>query len=160
MKKAIAIIIFSILLTSCSLSKQEKTARKTIDGTWTLTNVTYDTPGTFNSTLFDDTTASCFESSQWVFRSNNSTGTYDIINAECPTGVRNIRWSSNELGKNTGNYDFSMKFTDEKKNDVQKNTGYVMALNYLDDNTMKITQTVNFEGKPFKINMNFTRLTQ
>lgn len=160
MKQLAVLFIFATLLSSCSLSKTDKTARKTIDGTWSLTKVTYDSPGTFNATLFDDTTASCFEGSQWFFRSNNSTGTYDIINAECPTGVRNIRWSSNEIGKGTGNYDFSMKFTDEKKNDVQKNTGYVMALNYLDENSMKITQTVNFEGKPFKINLNFTRLTQ
>ena len=160
MKQLAFLFIFATLLTSCSLSKQDKTARKTIDGSWTLTKVTYDSQGSFNSTLFDDTTASCFEGSQWFFRSNNSTGTYNIINADCPTGVRNIRWSSNEIGKKTGNYDFSMKFTDAKKNDVQKNTGYIMALSYLDDNTMKITQTVDFEGKPFKINMNFARLTQ
>lgn len=160
MKKLAAFLFIATLLTSCSLSKQDKSARKTIDGTWSLTKVTYDTPGTFNSTLFDDTTASCFEGSQWTFRSNNSTGTYDIINAECPTGVRNIRWSSNEIGKKTGVYDFKMKFTDQKKNDIQKNEGYVMSLNYLDDNSMKITQTINFEGKPFKINLNFTRITQ
>lgn len=160
MKKIASLAIIAMLLTSCSLSKQEKTARKTIDGTWTLTKVTYDTPGNFNSTLFDDTTASCFEGSQWFFRSNNSTGTYDIINANCPTGVRNIRWSSSEIGKNTGNFDFTLKFTDEKKNDIQKNTGYRMVLNHVDDNTMKITQTVSFEGAPFKINLNFSRLTQ
>ncbi len=145
---------------ACSLSKQEKTARKTVDGTWTLTKVTYDSPGTFNATLFEDVTASCFEGSKWFFRSNNSTGTYDIINSDCQTGPRNIRWSSSEIGKKTGNYDFTMKFTDEKKNDLQKNTGFRMALNYLDDNSMKLVQTVNFEGKPFKINLNFTRLTQ
>lgn len=160
MKKLASLFIIALLLTSCSLSKQEKTARKTIDGTWTLTKITYDSPGTFNSILFDDTTASCFEGSQWFFRSNNSTGTFDIINADCPTGVRNIRWSATEIGKNTGNYDFTMKFTDEKKNDIQKNTGYRMALNYLDENTMKFTQTVSFEGSPFKINLNFSRITQ
>ncbi len=160
MKKISVLMIIAVIMTSCSLSKQEKTARKTIDGTWSLTKVTYDSPGTFNATLFDDTTASCFEGSQWFFRSNNSTGTYNIINANCPTGERNIRWSSNEIGKGTGNYDFTMKFTDEKKNDIQKNVGYRMALNYLDDNSMTLVQTVNFEGKPFKINLNFTRLTQ
>ncbi|HLT32951.1 MAG TPA: lipocalin family protein [Aquaticitalea sp.] len=160
MKKLISLCMFVLIMTSCSLSKQEKSARKTIDGTWTLTTVTYDSPGTFNATLFEDTTASCFEGSQWFFRSNNSTGTYDIINTDCPTGVRNIRWSANEMGKDTGNYDFTMKFTDEKKNDIQKNTGYRMMLNYLDNNTMTLTQTVTFEGEPFKINLNFSRITQ
>lgn len=160
MKNLAILSLIMLVMTSCSLSKQEKTARKTIDGTWTLTKVTYDSPGTFNATLFDDTTASCFEGSQWFFRSNNSTGTYNIINADCPTGDRNIRWSATEIGKNTGNYDFTMKFTDEKKTDIQKNTGYRMSLNYLDDNAMKLTQTINFEGKPFKINLNFSRITQ
>ncbi|MCK7590989.1 lipocalin family protein [Subsaxibacter sp. CAU 1640] len=160
MKRLATLVTITLLLTSCSLSKQEKTARKTVDGTWTLTKVTYDSPGTFNTTLFDDTTASCFEGSQWFFRSNNSTGSYNIINANCPTGERYIRWSANEIGKDTGNYDFTMKFTDEKKNDIQKNTGYRMTLNYLDDNSMQLVQTVNFEGKPFKINLNFTRITQ
>ena len=160
MKRILILSVIALMITSCSLSKQEKTARKTIDGTWALTKVTYDSPGTFNATLFEDTTASCFEGSQWFFRSNNSTGTYNIINSDCPTGERNIRWSSSEIGKKTGNFDFTMKFTDEKKNDVQKNTGFRMNLNYLDDNTMTLTQTVNFEGKPFKINLNFSRLTQ
>lgn len=152
-------MIIAMILASCSLSKTERTARKTIDGTWTLTNVTYDTPGTFNATLFDDTTASCFSGSQWFFRSNNSTGSYDIIDTNCPTGVRNIRWSANEIG-DTETYDFTMKFTDEKKNDIQENTGYRMMLKYLDENRMTLTQTVNFEGKPFKINLNFSRITQ
>ena len=160
MKKIVIMSFIALIISSCSLSKQEKSARRTIDGTWSLTKVTYDSPGTFNATLFEDTTASCFEGSQWFFRSNNSTGSYNIINAECSTGVRNIRWSSNEIGKKSGNYDFTMKFTDEKKNDIQKNTGFRMDLNYLDDNSMRLIQTVNFEGKPFKINLNFTRLTQ
>jgi hypothetical protein len=53
-----------------------------------------------------------------------------------------------------------MKFTDEKKRDIQKDTGYRMLLKYLDDNSMQITQTVSFEGKPFNINLNFTRISQ
>lgn len=152
-------MLVATLFVSCSLSKTEKTARKSIDGNWVLNKVTYDTEGIFNATLFDDATAACFEGSQWFFRSNNSTGTYDITDANCETGVRNIRWSANEIGKDTGNFDFSMKFTDAKKNDIQKNTGYRMNLKYLDDNSMQITQTIQFEGEPFNINLNFTRTT-
>lgn len=160
MKKLVSVSMIALLFLSCSLSKQDRTARKTIDGTWNLTKVTYDTSGTFDSTLFGDTTASCFEGSQWFFRTNNSTGSYNIVNANCPTGERNIRWAANEIGKNSGIYEFTMKFTDEKKNDLQKNTGYRMTLSYLDDNTLKLVQTVSFEGQPFNINLNFTRITQ
>src|SRR5690606_11142130 len=96
MKKLGITIFFASLFVSCSLSKVEKSARKTIDGNWVLNTVTHDAQGTFNSTLLDDATSSCFMNSQWFFRSNNSTGTYDIINSDCSTGVRHFRWPINE----------------------------------------------------------------
>ena len=159
MKKLGIILLIATLFVSCSLSKVEKSARKTVDGNWLLNSVTYDAQGVFNTQLFNDATASCFKGSQWLFRSNNSIGTYNIINSDCSTGERNFRWSANEIGKNTGNFDFTLKFTDTKKRDLDKNTGYRMNLKYLDDNTMQITQTIQFEGKPFNINLNFTRTT-
>lgn len=159
MKKLGITLLIATLFVSCSLSKVEKSARKTVDGNWVLNSVTYDADGVFNTQLFNDVTTSCFEDSQWFFRSTNSTGTYNIINSECSTGERHFRWSANEIGKNTGNFDFTMKFTDEKKKDLDKNTGFRMNLRYLDDNSMQITQTIQFEGKPFNINLNFTRTT-
>ncbi len=159
MKKLGITLLIATLFVSCSLSKVEKSARKTVDGNWLLNSVTYDEKGVFNTQLLNDVTASCFKDSQWFFRSNNSTGTYNITNSECSTGERNFRWSANEIGKNTGSFDFTMKFTDAKKKDIDKNTGYRMNLKYLDDSTMQITQTIQFEGKPFNINLNFTRTT-
>lgn len=159
MKKIGIMMLTAMLFVSCSLSKVEKSARKTIDGNWILNSVTYDTPGVFNTTLFDDATASCFKDSSWFFRSNNSTGTYNIINADCSTGTRYFRWAADEIVKDSGNFDFTMKFTDEKNHDIAKNTGYRMNLKYLDDNSMQIIQTIDFEGKPFNINLNFTRTT-
>ena len=159
MKKLGITLFITTLFVSCSLSKVEKSARKTVDGNWELNSVTYDAQGIFDTTLFNDATASCFTDSPWFFRSNNSTGSYNIINPDCSTGVRNFRWGATEIGKDTGNFDFTMKFTDEKKKDLDKNTGFRMNLKYLDDNSMQITQTIQFEGKPFNINLNFTRTT-
>lgn len=158
--KFLAVITMFSLLSSCSLSKTERDARSTIDGTWILNTVDYESTGTFTSTLFNDTSASCFEGSKWFFRSNNSTGTYEIVNADCPTGVRNIRWAANEIGKDSGNYEFIMKMVDEKNKDIQKNAGYRMDLRYLDANTMTITETSEVDGSPIKIVLNFSRLTQ
>jgi len=159
MKKIGITLFLATLLVSCSLSKVEKSARKTIDGNWTLNSVTYDTQGIFNTTLFDDVTTTCFKDSQWFFRSNNSTGTYTIINSDCSTGTRYFRWAANEIGKETGDFEFTLKFTDEKKKDLHGRTGYRMEMKYLDENSMQITQTVQFEGEPFNINLNFTRIT-
>ena len=159
MKKLGITLLVATLFVSCSLSKVEKSARKTVDGNWQLNSVTYDEKGVFNTHLLNDVTATCFENSQWFFRSNNSTGTYNILDSDCSTGVRNFRWAANEIGKDSGVFDFTLKFTDDKKKDFEKNTGYRMNLKYLDDNHMQITQTIQFEGKPFNINMNFTRTT-
>ena len=159
MKKLGITLLIVTLFVSCSLSKVEKSARKTVDGNWVLNSVSYDTQGVFNTQLFNDATASCYKDSQWFFRSNNSTGTYNITNADCSTGIRNFRWAANEIVKNTGEFDFTMKFTDDKNKDLDKNAGYRMNLKYLDDNSMQITQTIQFEGKPFNINLNFTRTT-
>lgn len=159
MKKIGITLLMATLFLSCSLSKTEKSARKTIDGNWILNSVTYDESGVFDTVLFEDATTSCLKDSQWFFRSNNSTGTYNIVNADCSTGTRYFRWAADEVVKNSGEFDFTMKFTDEKKRDLQKNTGFRMNLKYLDDNTMQITQTVQFEGKPFNVNLNFTRTT-
>lgn len=159
MKKIGITLLAATLFVSCSLSKVEKSARRTVDGNWQLNSVTYDEKGVFNTHLLNDGLATCFENSQWFFRSNNSTGTYNILNSDCSTGVRNFRWAANEIGKDSGVFDFTLKFTDDKKKDFEKNTGYRMNLKYLDDNHMQITQTIQFEGKPFNINMNFTKTT-
>ncbi len=158
--KFLSILAIFSLLMACSLSKTERQARNTIDGTWILNTVDYEATGNFASTLFNDTSAQCFEGSKWFFRSNNSTGTYEILNSDCPTGVRNIRWAANEIGNDTGNYEFTMKFVDEKNKDIQKNVGYKMDLRYLDANTLTITETANVDGSPIKIVLNFSRLTQ
>lgn len=156
--KRIGVIVFvAMTFMSCSLSKVEKSARKMVDGHWVLDAVTYDSAGVFNTQLFNDASATCFEGSQWFFRSNNSTGTYNILNTDCTTGARNFRWSANEIGKNTNDFDFTMKFIDEKNKDITKNRGFRMQLKYLDGNTMQLMQTIDFEGAPFYINLNFTR---
>ena len=158
--KNVVLMICIVFLASCSLSKTEREARNTIDGTWVLNKVTYESSGNFQAKLFNDASASCFELSKWFFRSNNSTGYYDIVNTNCSTGVRNFRWAANEVNESTGNFNFTMKFVDDKNRDIQEDVGYRMDLKYLDANTMTLTQTVNFEGKPFKINLNFARLAQ
>jgi len=158
--KLLSAITVLTFLMSCSLSKTERQARSTIDGTWILNTVDYESTGNFTSTLFNDTSAKCFEGSKWFFRSNNSTGNYEILSADCATGTRNIRWAANEIGKDSGNYEFTMKMVDEKNKDIQKNVGYKMDLRYLDANTMTITETSQVDGEPIKIVMNFSRLTQ
>ena len=121
-KAYILILMVSLVLTSCGLSKENKDNRKTLDGTWKLTNIDYqNNEGYFKSILFNDVSAKCFRGSEWFFRSNNSTGYYNILDGgECSPGQRNIRWSIQDDANGTPNR-FQFKFIDEKKNDIMEN---------------------------------------
>lgn len=142
-------------LMSCSLSKMNKTYRKSINGNWTLTNVDYkNNSGLFKATVFNDVDAVCFEGSSWFFRSNNSTGSYTIEKPGCNSGMRNIRWSVYE--PESGGYQLQFKFTDEKKKDLSP-YGYRLDIVQLDEQTMVLESKNTVEGSPITLVYTFKR---
>ena len=56
-----------------------------------------------------------------------------------------------------GLYDFLLKPTNEK-NKSETNQGYRVNLSQLSDTNMQWKQTVNLDGQPFVITMNFTKI--
>lgn len=156
MKKAI-LMVFAIILMSCGSSKVVNNAEKTIKGNWSLSSITYDKLGTYDVTLLNDAKKECFEASTWQFIPNNHTGTYSIINGDCATGDRYFNFTIQEVSYETGHYDFLLKPTNEKgKSDT--NQGFRMKITLLTDTEMQWEQTVNVNGSPFVINMNFNKL--
>lgn len=158
MRKIITIAILLVVLGSCTLSKQNKLYRSTVDGTWTLQEVSYEgADGTFSSILFKDADAKCFEGSTWFFRANNSTGYYRIQkNGNCIAGDRYIRWTIQEEN-NTNLLQF--KFTDQKRKDLA-DYGFRLTIDYLDASRMKLHSTVNVEGQIVHVVYNFNRVVQ
>ncbi|MEM9686143.1 MAG: lipocalin family protein [Bacteroidota bacterium] len=152
------LLLFIILssFTACSLSKMNKTYRKNINGSWTLTNVEYkNNTGMFKSVLFNDTQAVCFEGSSWFFRNNNSTGSYTINKpGNCVNGTRNIRWSVYE--PDSGGYQLQFKFIDEKKKDLSP-YGYRLAILQSDAETMVLESKNSVEGEPISLIYTFKR---
>ncbi len=159
MKKVISITALLILLVSCGgPSKVAKEARKTFDGAWTLTNITYpDNTGTFDVTLFNDASASCFEGSTWDFVSNNNRGTYEVSGPDCVGGTRYYIWSIDEENTPQGMYDFLLKPVNEKYRSTNGDQGFRLNLVSLTGSSMVWEQTVTLEGSPFVIRMMFTR---
>lgn len=141
---------------SCATSKTVRVSKKTIKGNWTLSTITYSESGTYNISLLDDATQACFEGSSWQFTPNNNTGIYNINNAACSTGDRHFIFTIQEVDPETGLYDFLLKPTNAKGKSVT-NSGYRMRLSQLSDTTMQWQQTVNVEGKPFVITMNYNK---
>ena len=155
--KKLVMIAFASILISCGSSKVVRQAQKTIKGSWNLSSITYDRTGTYNIKLLDDASKTCFESSTWQFIPNDYKGTYSIINTECDTGDRHFKFDIQEIDPTTGLYDFLLKPTDEKYKS-ELNQGFRLKLTELSETSMQWQQIVNVEGRPFTINMNFSKL--
>jgi hypothetical protein len=149
--------LIAVTALSCGTPKTVQESRKVLKGYWTLNSISYDSSGKFNVTLFNDTSVECFNGSNWRFIPNNNTGNYTIENSNCPTGQRDFIFTIQEIDPATGLYDFLLKPTDAKGRS-ETNVGFRLRLAQLNESSMRWEQTVNLDGKPFKINMNFSKI--
>lgn len=152
------LIMLVTLLASCGASKTVKESRKTLKGNWTLNDVTYDRPGTYKVNLFNDASEECMEGSTWRFIPNNNFGNYTLSGSGCDTEIRYFVWGVEETGGDMMNYDILVKPTDSKMKSAT-NSGFRVNLAYLAEDQLQMTQTVNVEGEPFKITMNFVKIS-
>jgi hypothetical protein len=159
MKKVIMLAAIAALIFSCGTPKTVQESRKIIKGYWSLTDISYNKSGTFNVTLFNDTSKECFEGSSWRFIPNNNTGVYTIENGNCPTGDRNFIFTIQEVDPTTGLYDFLLKPTNAKGKS-EDNTGFRLRLTRLNESSMQWEQTVSLDGDNFKISMNFSKISE
>jgi len=154
--KKLLLLFVTISALSCGVSKTIRDSKKVIKGEWTLSKIDYSAVGTFNVTLLNDVSKECFEGSSWEFVPNNFTGTYIINDNNCGTGMRYFNFSIQEVDEQTGLYDFLLKPTTVKgKSDT--NQGFRLKLTALSESNMQWQQTIYKDGKPFIINMNFTK---
>lgn len=156
MKRILLLVLIGAAIISCGPSKTVIESKKVIKGYWTLSSITYDTPGTFKVSLFNDASTECFEGSTWRFIPNNNTGRYNIEGMDCTSGERNFIFTIQEIDKETGLYNFLLKPTNVKGKS-ETNTGFRLRLAQLSDYSMQWEQTVSVDGKPFTIIMNFDK---
>lgn len=155
--KKIILLILAIGLVSCGPSKTVKDSKKTMKGEWTLSSITYGNTGTYDVILLNDASKECFEGSTWAFIPNNNSGTYTINHTACTTGDRHFIFTIQEVNAETGLYDFLLKPTN-KRGKSEDNHGFRFKLSALSGTAMQWQQSATVEGKPFTINMNFTKL--
>lgn len=161
MKKILTLFVLAALALSCGTPKTVIESKKVIKGYWSLDNISYSESGTFNVSIFNDTSKECFEGSTWRFIPNNNSGLYTINNGNCPTGERNFIFSIQQVDETTGLYDFLLKPTMKLgKPDKDNSVGFRLRLSQLSENNMQWEQTVNLEGKPFTISMNFSKINE
>ncbi|MEL6812794.1 MAG: lipocalin family protein [Bacteroidota bacterium] len=159
MKKLAILAVLTTMVFGCGTPKTVIQSKKVIKGYWSLDNISYSEAGTFNVQLLNDTSKECFEGSNWRFIPNNNTGTYTVSDSNCPTGERYFIFTIQEIDQSTGLYDFLLKPTNAKKKS-EDNTGFRLRLAQLSESAMRWEQTVNLEGKPFTISMNFSKIDE
>ncbi|WP_242083827.1 lipocalin family protein [Aestuariivivens sediminis] len=150
------LLVLAVALLSCGSRKTIRESKKVIKGDWTLNTIKYSALGAYEVTLLNDASKVCFEGSLWHFIPNNNTGTYRIDKSGCSTGMRYFSFTIQEIDEQTGLYDFLLKPTDAKGKS-ETNQGFRLKLTRLSDTSMQWQQTVSVDGKPFMINMNFTK---
>lgn len=159
MKKVIVLMgVVAIMLSSCSISKDARSKRNLLSGTWALNDVSFENnTGNFKAVLFNDVEDICLEGSEWFFRDNNSTGRYTITPSTlCNGGDRYIRWSVVERAENyTSQLQF--KFIDERNKDISGGLGYRLNIETLTENMMVLKSNVQVDGQPVTVVYNFTK---
>ena len=146
-------------LASCSMSKEARTFRSSIDGKWQLQTVTTEgITAKVKAQILNEADLNCFIGSNWSFNQNNSLGSYTISQnaGECVAVTRNIRWSIYEAKDEPKLFQFK-KLDDKLKPVEEGNAGYRFTIIKLDNNSMQLRNDINFESKPASFIYNFVR---
>ncbi len=147
-----------IVLGSCSGSKEARTIKKSINGNWVLQTVTVEgIAGVVKTTVFNEADLSCFIGSEWNFISNNSMGSYALVDKSknCAQVKRFIRWSIYE--PENAAKEFQFKRLDDKKNAMDNGNGYRLTVIEHGDTNLKLRSDLVFEGKKSAIIYNFVK---
>jgi hypothetical protein len=151
MKKIIISTLIVLFLTSCGSKKSMEINKRSLKGSWVISDITYDGFRKYDVNLFRDADSDCFKISSWDFISNNNKGSYFIKNDLCTTGKRSFIWTyDNEAEKVT------IKPTDEKFNS-ENNVGFSFTLFDINESTMIWTQTFQIDGGPVVMKIIFNK---
>lgn len=164
MKKLLQFSVILLFLSACGStqsSSAEKPSKKTLKGTWKITNIRFvGEVGLYKAKLFDMADSACFKGSEWVFIPNNGSGKYNINQStHCEPVAARIHWSFYEPGD--GTYQFQFKYVDEKNKPLDAaNRGYRSNIDSLEENTMSMRVVTSNEGKEFDVVLTFTKVSE
>jgi len=147
-----------VVLASCSVSKEARSIKKNMNGNWILQTVTVEgITGVVKTRVFNEADLGCFIGSEWNFISNNSMGSYTLIDKSknCTPVKRFIRWSVYEPKDATKEFQF--KRLDDKKNAMDNGDGYRLKVTEQDGTNLKLRSDIVFDGHAGAIIYNFVK---
>lgn len=147
--------MLAFLLLSCSLtqSTQTKPTKKTLKGTWEVTNIkSVGNNGVAIDDLFGLANSSCFKGSEWVFVPSNGSGKFTLLNtSQCESSSNPIDWSLHEPGD--GTFQFQFKY-------ANNNRGYGSKIDQLNANSMIMRVATTYKGKPITVVLTFNKISE
>ncbi len=146
------------LYTGCSVSKEGRSMKKTINGEWNLQTINVEgIDSKLKAKVFNEAELECFIGSNWNFVSNNGSGSYSLNGSPtgCQSITRNIRWSVYE--PKDADKEFQFKRLDDKKNPMDDNNGFRLDVGTLTETSMQLKSAITFEGKAGNIVYNFVK---
>ena len=164
MKKLVYFSFVVLFLSSCGStqsSSEAKPSKKTLKGTWQITNIRFvGEKGLYKANLFDMADSACFKGSEWVFIPNNGSGKYTINEStQCEPVATRIHWSFYEPGD--GTYQFQFKYVDENNKPIDSaNRGYRSKIDSLEENSMIMRVATTVDGKEFDLILTFTKVSE
>lgn len=154
----LTILLFSLALSSCSVSKEARRMKKTINGDWVLQTITTEgITGVAKTKIFNEAEFGCFIGSDWNFINNNSMGTYTLVDKSngCVPVKRFIRWTIYE--PEGQDKEFQFKRLADKKNAMDNGDGYRLKVVELDNSHMKLRSELVFGGHAGAVIYNFVK---
>jgi hypothetical protein len=156
----LSLLAIACTITSCNSSKEARTDKRTIDGTWLLKSVnTEGITGKIKAQILDEANYNCFEESIWKFNQNNSLGSYEITKnaGECVAKKQNIRWSIFEEKGVPIRLQYKRVDAKYYKDIDEGKAGFRFTIVSLDKTAMQLKSEIIFEGKPAYFIYNFTK---
>ena len=147
-----SVLTLVFILQACSTTKElVGAAHGHINGTWTLTNVSYDglLPGAVQN-VFDEAPPAAFVNSTWKL-TNSGNGSYTLANGTS----QNIFWSYNEQDKSNPVFQFKKMFQGEKAKNIAQ--GYQLNVAQVDGSSMTFKSPIALGSKTAYIVYTFSK---
>lgn len=157
----LAMLIVSCSATTTATSQSAAMKKKTLKGTWSLTDIRFvGEEGLYKADLFGIADSPCFKGGEWMFIPNNGTGRFSINGSErCQEGTHRILWSFYESGD--GSTELQFKLVDSKNKPLSGDkSGYRMTVESLSESNAVFRVKVDYDGKPFDVVLTLDKVSK
>ena len=157
----LAMLIVSCSATTSATSQSTTMKKKTLKGTWSLTDIRFiGEEGLYKADLFGIADSPCYKGGEWMFIPNNGTGRFSINGTDrCQEGTHRILWSFYEAGDGSTQLQFKLVDTKNKPLSGDK-SGYRMIIKSLTETKTVFMVEVDYEGKPFDVELTLDKVSK